>query len=115
MKRTFRKYPSGYVKASTESGKRLGYGVEYRDMHSGIHGIFWAKTKSIANKIDTICSKLEDAEDEHKYNVLIDKLDSLDIEVIDEINYRDVTEDRKYYLDDGYIDIINPIAYDLYL
>ena len=116
MARRFTKYPSNYVKASRDaSDKRLGYGVEYRNMHTAIHGIYWSTSKQVANKIDTICSKLEDTEDEHKYNALVNKLDSLDIEVIDEIDYRDVTKDRKYYLDDGYIDIINPIAYDLYL
>lgn len=114
-KRTFTKYPSGYVKASRESDKRLGYGVEYRDMHSALHGILLATDKATANKVDTICSKLEDVEDEHKYNSLINKLESLDVETIEEINFRDVTKDKKYYFEGGYIQIINPIAYDLYL
>ena len=55
------------------------------------------------------------AEDEDELDALLDELDSYDIEVIEEINYRDITSDNKYYLDDGYIDIINPVSYDLYL
>lgn len=115
MARKFTKYPQGYVKASRgSSGKRLGYGVEYRNMHTAIHGIFWSYDKKTASVIENICSDLEDAQDEHEYNALVNQLYSLDMEVIDEINYRDVTKDQKYYLDDGYIQIINLIAYDLY-
>ena len=116
MTRRFTKYPSNYVKASRDaSDKRLGYGVEYRNMHTAIHGIYWSTSKQVANKINTICSKLENSEDEGEYNLLLQQLDSLEMDVIEEINYRDVTKDNKYYLDDGYIQIINSISYDLYV
>lgn len=118
MARKFTKYPSNYVKASTGSGKRLGYGVEYRNMHTAIHGILWSADKKVANEIAEICEGLATNEDEEMYESYMCDLESYlfsdKVFSIDEINYRDVTKDQKYYLNDGYIQIINPIAYDLY-
>jgi len=119
MARKFTKYPQGYVKASRgSSGKRLGYGVEYRDMHTAIHGIFWSSNKKIMNEVDRLCGDMASAETDREYMSAELELRpyfmNQQVANIDEINYRDVTKDQKYYLNDGYIQILNPIAYDLY-
>lgn len=115
----FTKYPQGYVKASSDDNQELlGYGIDYRDMHTAIHGIIWSPDKNLIDQIEGLCREMGNAEDEATYddylNELLGHLASNKIFLQEEINFRDITKDNKYYCDDGYIQIINPVAVDMY-
>lgn len=127
MKRQFTKYPTGYVKASSEEADQglVGYGINYRNMHTAVHGIIWTPDQNLIDVVDRYCQAMESAEDEGVYNDYMSEIESYfasnELFLIEEINYRDITKDNKYYYnkyycDDGeYIQIVNPVAYDLYI
>ena len=107
-----------YIKASDDNQELLGYGIDYRDMHTAIHGIIWSPNENLINQIEGLCREMENAEDEATYsdylNELMGYLASNEIFLEEEINFRDITKDDKYYCEDGYIQIINPVAVDMY-
>jgi hypothetical protein len=109
------------VKGSTEfeSSELLGYGINYRSMHTAIHGIIWSPDETLIDNVLGICQILEDAEDEHTYDSYMSELEayfaSNELFSIDEIDYRDITKDGRYYCEDGYIEIVNPVSIDLYI
>lgn len=112
------KTSTNYVKASDDIQELLGYGINYRDMHTAIHGIIWSPDENLIYRIDSICRELENTEDSATYDDYLDELmgylASNEIFLQEEINFRDITKDDKYYCDDGYIQIINPVAVDMY-
>ena len=118
----FTKYPSSMITASSDANETfLGYGIDYRNMRTAIHGIIWSPDKDIIDTISTICSELELASDqgeESTYNSYMGDLEeylaSKEVFLEEEIDFRDITKDDKYYCEDGYIQIINPVAVDLY-
>ena len=117
----FTKHPGSYVKAATDrSTECIGYGVNYRSMYTAIHGIIWSPDKSLIDHVALICQELEHATVDDAYTMYMEELESYfasnEIFWIEEIDYRDITKDNKYYTDDNeYIQIINPGFYDLYM
>lgn len=100
--------------------RKVGYGIDYRDMHTAIHGIIWVRSrnKSLIEQIYDVFLDLESDDPEAVSNAEADLEFYLGhdyVEVEDEINFRDITKDGKYYLnDDEYILILNDTAFDLY-
>ena len=94
-------------------------------MHTAVHGIIWTPDQNLIDVVDRYCQAMESAEDEGVYNDYMSEIESYfasnELFLIEEINYRDITKDNKYYYnkyycDDGeYIQIVNPVAYDLYI
>jgi len=119
--RQFRKYPSNPVTASTEtSAELIGYGIDYRNMNTAIHGILWSPDEELINNVLLICQELEATEDEHQYDSYWAELEaylaSNELFIEEEINFRDITKDDRYYFDDNeYIQIVNPVFINLYM
>lgn len=110
---------SDYVRASLGDAGLLGYGIDYRDMHTALHGIMWTPDKSLIKQIERICQELTSdnlpKDDYYEYwGELEGYFASNELFDEEEINFRDITSDNKYYCGDGYIQIINPVAFDLY-
>jgi len=98
--------------------RKVGYGVDYRDMHTAVHSIIWARDRVTAEDIYAVFTELE-SDDPETVSFAEADLDfymgSGDVHIEEEINFRDITRDMKYYLDDDrYIEILNDIAFDLY-
>ena len=110
-----------YIKADTEdSSELLGYGIDYRDMHTAIHGIMWSPDKALIDNVEQICRALSaETITNDDYQDFCNELEgyfaSNELFDEEEINFRNITKDNKYYLQDGYIQIVNPVSYDLYL
>lgn len=105
---------------ASDSGELIGYGVNYRNFHTAVHGIFWTPDEMLARTVAIICYRLDDPVDDQQYedswNELESYLASNELFHIEEINYRDITKDNKYYCnDDQYIEIVNAVAVDLFL
>lgn len=123
MKRRFTKYPSNYVKASEDNilayGRCIGYGIDYRNMHTALHGILVFADSDEAEQAYDQLKQAEQLEDEHEYNNILRDVFDFAIEDIDEINFRDfinVGGDKIYPgYDDEFIIIVNNIAVDLFL
>lgn len=98
--------------------RKIGYGVDYRNMRTALHGIIWAKNKRIAEDIYDVFLDLESDNPETVSNAEADLefyVNSDDVFVEDEIYFKDITYDMKYYFDDDtYVVILNNIAFDLY-
>lgn len=112
----------GYIGASDgifSYGKCLGYGVDYRNMHTGIHGILVFADIDEAEQAYDDLKQAEYSKDEYEYNDILDDVLESVVEDIDEINFRDfvnVDGDKVYpYSDDEFIIIVNDFAVDLYL
>jgi hypothetical protein len=108
--------------------EEVGYGIDYRNMRTALHGIIWTKNKHIAEDIYGVFLDLESDDSETVSNAEADLdfyVNSADVFVEDEIYFKDITytynretnkfEDGKYYFDDDtYVVILNDIAFDLY-
>ena len=123
MKRTVTKYPSSQVEAAAriteENSKLLGYAINYRNMHTAIHGLLWSPDEDLIDSVLKLCQAMEDAESESEYNDYMNELEgyqaSNELFIDEEIDYRDITKDDKYYYEDGYVEIVNPVWVDLYM
>lgn len=110
-----------FVKANDDMDINLiGYGIDYRDMHTALHSIIWTPDESIADRIDVICSEMEaSGTASDVYDMYVDEIESYlasnEAFIEEEINFRNITNDNKYYVNDEYIQILNNVAYDLYL
>jgi hypothetical protein len=111
-----------YVRANddiTAFGKCVGYGIDYRSMHTAIHGILVFADSDEAEQAYDQLKQAEQSEDEHEYNYILSDVFDSAVEDIDEINFRDfinVGGDKIYpRYDDEFIIIVNNIAIDLYL
>lgn len=120
--RKFNKYPRGYVRASDDIlsyGKCIGYGVDYRNMHTAIHGILVFSDSDEAEQAYAELKQAEHANDEQEYNDILSYVFDFAVEDIDEINFRDfinVGEDKIYpRYDDEFIIIVNDFTVDLYV
>jgi hypothetical protein len=79
------------------------YGVQYRNMHTGIHQLLYTDTKENAQQILSYLNQMEkldtdiysEEELEHQINFLWEEINKLDLGGF-EINYRDVKEDGMY-------------------
>lgn len=95
------------------------YGVEFRDMHTGIHNIFYTDTKENAEQILAYLKELEnpdttvydDDEITDNTSFIWDEINRLAFDCF-EINYRDVAEDGMY--DGIYIINHNDATPDIY-
>ncbi len=114
----------GYVKASyakdiTAFGKCIGYGIDYRNMHTALHGILVFSDRYEAEQFYDDLTHAESAEDEQEYNYIIGDVFDAAIDNIEEINHRDYVEtgsDKIYPMyDDEFIILVNRIAVDLYM
>ena len=112
----------GYVRASDDIlayGKCIGYGVDYRNMHTGLHGILVFSDIDEAEQAYDDLKQAERANDDHEYNAILDNVFEFAVEDIDEINFRDFVEldgDKIYPVySDEFIIIVNDFAVDLYL
>lgn len=95
------------------------YGVEFRDMHTGVHNIFYTDTKENAEQILAHLKELEnpdttvydDDEITDNASFIWDEINRLAFDCF-EINYRDVAEDGMY--DGIYIINHNDATPDIY-
>lgn len=113
---------SSYVRASDDIlsyGKCIGYGVDYRNMHTAIHGILVFSDIDEAEQAYDQLKQAERSNDEHEYAAILDDVFEFAVEDIDEINFRDFVDvdgDKIYPLyEDEFIIIVNDFAVDLYL
>lgn len=112
----------GYVKASDDIlayGKCIGYGIDYRNMHTAIHGIAVFSDIDEAKQAYAELKRAERANDDHEYYDILDYAFDLTIDIIEEVNYRDYVEldgDKIYPIyEDEFIIIVNPVSIDLYV
>ena len=112
----------GYVRASGDIlsyGKCIGYGVDYRNMHTAIHGILMFSDIDEAEQAYAELTRAARTDDENEYNDILDYIFNLAIDTIEEVNYGDYVEldgDKIYSVyDDEFIIIVNDLAVDLYL
>jgi hypothetical protein len=85
-----------------ESEDNRLYGINFRNMRTAIHGIIVFTNKAEA----TACAKLLDETED------VETLEGFDYEdIIEEIDYRDITRNGKYYKD---IRIVNDLFIDVY-
>ena len=102
-------------------------GVEFRNMHSGIHGIYLCKNYKDAGKVAGILDQLESSdgsefEDDDDYDFFIEN--SLDMveknveEIVEKIDYHDKKEYKgvgDYYVFGDIIILVEYGVYDLYI
>lgn len=100
-------------------GKCIGYGVDYRNMHTAIHGILVFSDRDEAEQAYDELKQAERTNDEYEYNDILDYVFDFAVEDIDEINFRDfinVGGDKIYpRYDDKFIIIVNDFVVDLYV
>ena len=109
----------------SESRKKTVYGVEYRSMRSGCHGLLVYKTESQAfsasRRIREIEVQAKNGENQENQGLMVyyDLCDSQIpgiSEKFQEIDHRDVKgtgEDKTYETDEYLVKIVNPVAYDI--
>lgn len=100
-------------------GKCIGYGVDYRNMHTAIHGILVFSDRDEAEYAYDELKRAERTNDEHEYDDILDHVFNFAVDTIEEVNYRDYVEldsDKIYPVyDDEFIIIVNSISIDLYV
>ena len=112
----------GYIGASEDIfayGKCIGYGVDYRNMHTATHGILVFSDKDEAEYAHLDLMRAAAVDDNHKSNFVVEDVFNSAVEVLEDINYRNFTKidgEKIYpYHDDEFIIIVNNVAVDLYL
>lgn len=112
----------GYVRASDDIlayGKCIGYGVDYRNMHTAIHGIIVFSDRDDAEWAYDELKRASRADYGHEYDFILDDIFNSSIEVLEEINYRNFTDaagEKVYpYHDDEFIIIVNNISVDVFV
>ena len=108
------------IQATDDMAERIGYAVDYRNMHTAIHGLIWSPDERLIHKISALCEEIENTDNDDLYDAYVGEIEgylaSNEVFVEEEINYRDITDDYKYYFDDDqYVEVINILPYDLYM
>ena len=89
----------------------IDFGINYRSMRTGIHGVIVFDTKQKALKAYNTLKHLENNEYNDEYEIILQDIILNDASyVLDEIDYRDITDDLVY----DNIKIINRNSIDLY-
>lgn len=108
------------IQATGATVERIGYAIDYRNMHTAIHGLIWSPDEKLIHRISALCEEMENTDNEVLYDLYVGEIEgylaSNEVLIEEEINYRDITKDDKYYFDDAqYVEIINILPYDLYM
>lgn len=108
------------ITAAAKLPERIGYAIDYRNMHTAIHGLIWSPDENLIHKISALCEELENTDSEELYEMYVGELEGYlaanEAFIEEEINYRDILKDDKYYFDDDqYVEIVNVLPYDLYM
>lgn len=96
------------------------YGIEYRNMHTAIHGILVFANKKDAMNAYKNLQTLENVSSQERYDDILNTVFNICDRDFDlaEINYRDVVENSPYnyyQCDDTKIIIVNQLFFDLYI
>ena len=105
-----------------EARKQIMYAVDFRSMHTAIHGLYYGKNRrdveQFAKALEAISS--DDLNDDERYFAMEDLYAQFpDIKMIEEVNYRDFVDLPGGYKgmedDDTIYRIVNNVALDLYM
>ena len=105
-----------------EARKQIMYAVDFRSMHTAIHGLYYGKNRrdveQFAKALEAISS--DDLNDDERYFAMEDLYAQFpDIKMIEEVNYRDLVELPGGYKgmedDDTIYRFVNNVALDLYM
>ena len=86
------------------------YGINYRNMHTGIHGLIIFNDEDNARANYTTLLQLDDVEDNAEYEDIINEVLENSDDWIEEIDYKDI----KNNVYDDSVNIVNPNFIDLY-
>ena len=97
------------------------YGIDFRSMHTAIHGLFVFKTEDQAvnalNKLgdlEHVTDRIDDEEERARiYELIIQGIYGYPFDVIDEIDHREIQKIMEFY-DESDLTIINEVAVDIY-
>ena len=106
-----------------EARKQIMYAVDFRDMHTGIHGLYYGKDKKrveeFAKEIEYIHTATDMTDDDIYFAWESLFQDYPDIKTIEEVNYRDFEDLPGGYKgledDDTIYRFVNNVALDLYM
>lgn len=90
------------------------YGVDVRDMHTGIHNIvvFDSEEKAIEN--EQLLNDLGNVTDEVEYELIMNTIMNNCLDTIDEIDYHDIedTDNGRFY---NHVKLVNMMSIDVFL
>ena len=105
-----------------EARKQIMYAVDFRSMHTAIHGLYYGKNRrdveQFAKALEAISS--DDLNDDERYFAMEDLYAQFpDIKMIEEVNYRDFVDLPGGYKgmedDDTIYRFVNRVSLDLYM
>lgn len=92
------------------SGNYNEYGINYRNMRTAIHGLIVFDNEQKAINAYNQLKNLENCTNDIDYEIILEEVLSMSNYIIDEIDYRDISDDLVY----DNIKIINLNSVDLY-
>lgn len=111
-----------------EARKQVMWAIDFRDMHTAIHGLYYAKDRKLVEEFyEALKSVFDDGNPEYAddpelreidYQTILDEFYSRGIQQIDEINFRDIGKlpSGKYgiIVDDVEYRLVNNVSMDIY-